>query len=74
MLTASTTQTCACRMKALNMMSYFAPASLISYENMYILYQRFVTVEERHYHSQAGFVSKLLKQIAKAWKAERGYR
>ena len=25
-------------------------------------------------HSQAGFVSKLLKHIAKAWKAERGYR
>jgi transcriptional/translational regulatory protein YebC/TACO1 len=25
-------------------------------------------------HSQAGLVSKLLKQIAKAWKAERGYR
>lgn len=26
------------------------------------------------YHSHAGFVSKLLRQIAKAWKAESGYR
>ena len=28
--------------------------------------------EEEGTHSQAGLVSKLLKQIAKAWKAERG--
>jgi hypothetical protein len=31
-------------------------------------------MEKENDHSQAGLVSKLLKQIAKAWKAERGYR
>ena len=35
---------------------------------------RKLTKNNLRYHSHAGFVSKLLRQIAKAWNAESGYR